>query len=70
MFEELALEDLRRAADLVRPNFDAAARVDGWVSMEVSPLLANDTARAGVRRRAVCGPANRAKNGLQTSVDN
>jgi transaldolase len=44
LFIELALEDLRRAADLFRPSFDATDGVDGWVSMEVSPLLANDTA--------------------------
>ena len=44
LFTELALEDLRRAADLFRPVFDATAQVDGWVSMEVSPLLAADTA--------------------------
>jgi transaldolase len=44
LFIELALEDLRRAADLFRPAFDATEGVDGWVSMEVSPLLADDTA--------------------------
>ena len=44
LFVELALEDLRRAADLFRPIFDATDGVDGWVSMEVSPLLAADTA--------------------------
>lgn len=43
LFMELALEDLRRAADLFRPVFDATEGVDGWVSMEVSPLLADDT---------------------------
>ncbi|MBK7333847.1 MAG: transaldolase [Betaproteobacteria bacterium] len=43
LFIELALEDLRRAADLFRPVFDASDRIDGWVSMEVSPLLAGDT---------------------------
>ena len=43
LFTELALEDLRRAADLFRPIFDRTNGVDGWVSMEVSPLLANDT---------------------------
>jgi transaldolase len=43
LFIELALEDLRRAADLFRPVFDATDHVDGWVSMEVSPLLAADT---------------------------
>jgi len=43
LFIELALEDLRRAADLFRPVFDATDGVDGWVSMEISPLLAADT---------------------------
>lgn len=43
LFNELALEDLRRAADLFRPVYDATEGVDGWVSMEVSPLLADDT---------------------------
>src|SRR5580693_3709226 len=42
LFIELALEDLRRAADLFRPEFDRTQGIDGWVSMEVSPLLAND----------------------------
>ena len=44
LFIELALEDLRRAADLFRPAFDATDGVDGWASMELSPLLVNDTA--------------------------
>jgi transaldolase len=44
LFFELALEDLIRAADLFRPVHDATAGVDGWVSLEVSPLLADDTA--------------------------
>jgi transaldolase len=43
LFIELALEDLRRAADLFKPEFDRTRGIDGWVSMEVSPLLANDT---------------------------
>jgi transaldolase len=43
LFVELALEDLRRAADLFKPEFDRTQGIDGWVSMEVSPLLANDT---------------------------
>ncbi len=43
LFVELALEDLRRAADLFRPVFDRTQGLDGWVSMEVSPLIANDT---------------------------
>ena len=44
LFTELALDDLRRAAALFRPAFDATGGVDGWVSMELSPLLAADTA--------------------------
>ncbi len=43
LFVELALEDLRRAADLFRPIYDRTDGTDGWVSMEVSPLLASDT---------------------------
>jgi len=44
LFFELALEDLTRAADLFRPIYDRTDGVDGWVSLEVSPLLAYDTA--------------------------
>ena len=43
LFFELALEDLTRAADLFRPIHDKSNGVDGWVSLEVSPLLAYDT---------------------------
>ena len=43
LFFELALEDLTRAADLFRPIWDQTHGVDGWVSLEVSPLLAHDT---------------------------
>ncbi len=45
LFFALALEDLKQAADLFRPVFEAAEGVDGWVSLEVSPLLADDTAK-------------------------
>jgi transaldolase len=44
LFFELALDDLTRAADLFRPTNDKTKGVDGWVSLEVSPLLAYDTA--------------------------
>jgi transaldolase len=44
LFFELALEDLVQAADLFRSIHEATNGVDGWVSLEVSPLLANDTA--------------------------
>jgi transaldolase len=43
LFIALALDDLRRAAALFRPTFDATQHMDGWVSMEVSPLLVADT---------------------------
>ncbi len=44
LFFELAIADLQRAADLFKPVFDATDGVDGWVSLEVSPLLAHDAA--------------------------
>jgi transaldolase len=44
LFFELAIEDLAQAADLFRPIHDATGGADGWVSLEVSPVLANDTA--------------------------
>jgi transaldolase len=44
LFFELALEDLTQAADLFRPVHDATGGIDGWVSLEVSPLLADDAA--------------------------
>lgn len=44
LFLELALEDLTQAADVLRPVHDATGGIDGWVSLEVSPWLADDTA--------------------------
>jgi len=57
LFLELALADLRRAATLFLPAFERTRGVDGWVSMEVSPLLAGDTpgsvrAAANIHRTA------------------
>jgi len=55
LFFELALEDLTQAADLFRTIHDATGGADGWVSLEVSPLLADDTAatiRAAARLHA------------------
>ena len=43
LFFELALEEITQAADLFRPIYDQTNGVDGWVSLEVSPLLAHDT---------------------------
>ncbi|HEY3732057.1 MAG TPA: transaldolase [Steroidobacteraceae bacterium] len=60
LFFDLALEDLTRAADLFRPEHEHTAGVDGWVSLEVSPLLADDAegsirAAAELHRRAQRG---------------
>ncbi len=43
LFFELALDDITRAADMFLPTFERTCGVDGWVSLEVSPLLAHDT---------------------------
>jgi transaldolase len=45
LFFDLALDDLTRAADLFGPVHERTNGVDGWVSLEVSPLLAHDTTR-------------------------
>jgi len=58
-FFELALEDLGRAADLFRPIHDQTDGVDGWVSLEVSPLLAYDTASTLVAAKGLFGRAKR-----------
>ena len=44
LYEALAIRDIRDAADLLRPVYDGTARADGYVSLEVSPYLAHDTA--------------------------
>src|SRR5947208_3791172 len=59
LFFELALEDLTRAADLFRPIWDRPRGVDGWVSLEVSPLLAHDTARTLAAAKTLYGRAGR-----------
>jgi transaldolase len=43
IYEALAVEDIRRAADILRPVYDESGGADGYVSLEVSPLLASDT---------------------------
>ena len=59
LFFELALEDITRAADLFRPTYDRTNGIDGWVSLEVSPLLAHDTASTLVEARQLFARANR-----------
>ncbi len=60
LFFELAIEDLRRAADLFLPIHERTDRVDGWVSLEVSPLLAYDTERTVESAKALHARAGRA----------
>jgi transaldolase len=59
LFFELAIEDLRQAADLFRPIHDRTNGVDGWVSLEVSPLLAHDTAGSLAAAKALHDSAAR-----------
>lgn len=59
LFFELALEDLTRAADLFRPINDQTNGLDGWVSLEVSPLLAHNTASTLAEAKQLFARANR-----------
>jgi transaldolase len=59
LFFEVALEDIVRAASLFRPIYDRTNGVDGWVSLEVSPLLAYDTAKTLAAARELHKQANR-----------
>jgi transaldolase len=59
LFFELAVEDLRRAADVFGPVHQRTDGVDGWVSLEVSPLLAYDTARTVEAAKALHAKAER-----------
>ena len=59
LFFELGLEDLRQAADLFRRTHDRTDGVDGWVSLEVSPLLAHDTAGTIAAAKALHAQAGR-----------
>jgi transaldolase len=59
LFFELAIEDLSEAADIFRPVWDRTNGVDGWVSLEVSPLLAHDTASTSTAAKALHATAQR-----------
>jgi transaldolase len=59
LFFELAMEDLCRAADLFAHIHDRTATVDGWVSLEVSPLLAYDTRATVAEAKRLYRKANR-----------
>jgi transaldolase len=59
LFFELAVQDLTRAAELFAPIHERTASVDGWVSLEVSPLLAYDTKATVAEAKALHKKANR-----------
>jgi transaldolase len=59
IFFDLAVEDLTRAADLFRPIHEKTNGVDGWVSLEVSPLLAHDSAKTIAAAKELFARANR-----------
>ena len=59
LFFELAIQDLTKAADMFAPIHKRTASVDGWVSLEVSPLLAHDTAKTVAEARALHAKAQR-----------
>ena len=60
LFFDLALDDLTRAADLFRPIHEKTNGVDGWVSLEVSPLLAHDATQTVAAAKELFARANRA----------
>jgi transaldolase len=59
LFFDLAIEDLTRAADMFRPIHDRTNTVDGWVSLEVSPLLAHDADRTLAAAKELFARASR-----------
>ena len=59
LFFTLAVQDLTRAADLFRPVYDRTGTVDGFVSLEVSPLLAYDTGSTVAQAEALHAQANK-----------
>jgi Transaldolase/Fructose-6-phosphate aldolase len=72
LFFELALEDLTQAADLFRPVNDTTGGLNGWLSLEVSPLLADDTAatvKAAHRNRSVVNPGSCTQAVLPGQID-
>ncbi len=59
IYERLAIEDVQAAADLLRPIFDRTGGLDGYISLEVSPLLARDTAGTIAEAKSYWGRVNR-----------
>jgi transaldolase/glucose-6-phosphate isomerase len=59
LFERIAIADIQAAADIFRPTFDRLGGKDGFVSLEVSPTLANDTAGTVAEARRLWGEVGR-----------
>jgi transaldolase len=59
LFFELAIQDLSQAADLFAPIHEKTGGVDGWVSLELSPLLAYESQKSAVEAKALHAKANR-----------
>lgn len=59
IYEKLAIEDIQRALDLFLPIYERTNRRDGYVSLEVSPLIANDTATTIAEARRLFELVNR-----------
>lgn len=59
LFFELALDDITQAADLFRPVYERTSGVDGWVSLEVSPLLAHDSSKTAASVKELAARAKR-----------
>ena len=55
VYEAVVMKDIGAAADIFRPVYDSLDGSDGFVSLEVSPLLANDT-QATIKEAKACGP--------------
>jgi transaldolase/glucose-6-phosphate isomerase len=58
-YEALVIEDIQRVADLLKPVYDRTKRIDGYVSLEVSPLLAHDTENSVAQARRLWAALNR-----------
>jgi transaldolase/glucose-6-phosphate isomerase len=59
LYERLAIEDIRNAADALHPVYEQTKRADGFVSLEVSPYLANDTDATIAEARRLCKEVGR-----------
>ena len=59
IYEALVIDDIQRVADLLKPVYDRTNRIDGYVSLEVSPLLAHDTQNSIAQARRLWSTLNR-----------